>query len=189
MSFPSDVYSLTVLLILETVIHILLPTSWVAFMAVFIASIYLFRECHFQNINLKTREQLRRKTERVLVWNEYNKLYFRACPLFQIYLSEYLPTCYPKRERCWEWKQREKRGWKPKTCPLNTFTSQMSRQRSRAMKNWLYKSTHPFILLAVSQPSLPGLGYSLHFWASQNRSSLRPWSERVLSQFALGREP
>lgn len=94
---PSDVYTLTMQLILETMIHTLLPPSWVAFMAAFIASIYLFRKCHFKNINLKTRKQLRRKIERVLLWNEFNKLYFRACPLFQIYFSEWPSTCYPKK--------------------------------------------------------------------------------------------
>lgn len=83
---------------LGTMIHILLPPYWVAFMAGFIAPIYLFRKCRFENINLKTRKQLRRKIECALFWNEFNKLYFRTFLLFQIYFSECPSTSYPKKK-------------------------------------------------------------------------------------------
>lgn len=60
--------------ILGTMTHILLPPSWVAFMARFTAPIYLFRECHFENKNLKMRKQLKRKIEccASLEWAQQN---------------------------------------------------------------------------------------------------------------------
>lgn len=158
---PSDVYNLMVQLILETVIHILLPPSWVAFMAVFIASIYLFRKCRFENINLKTRKQLRRKTEHVLLWNEYSKLYFRACLLFQIYFSEYPPTCYPKKERCWEQKQRD---WEAGNLRHDLQIFWLHRWADwglEPVKRWLSKSTHPF----NSAHHIPNPNFLYQGWA------------------------
>lgn len=155
-SFP-----VTVRLILETVIHILLPPSWVAFMAAFIASIYLFKKCHFENINLKARQPLRRNTERVHLFNEYSKLYFWACPLFQIYFSKCPPTCYPKRGRCRQWKQRKREAWSLRLALQTLSLHKWADWGLEMVKRWPSKSTHPFVLLAASNLNLlhpPGLG-------------------------------
>lgn len=66
-------------------------------MAPFIATIYLFRRCHFENRNLKMGKTLRRKKkEHVLLGNEFNKtVFFGMFPLVQIYFSACPPTPSP----------------------------------------------------------------------------------------------
>lgn len=90
-----DMYILTILLILGTMIHILLPPYWFAFMAGFITPIYLFRKHHFENINLKTRKQLRRKIE--FFGLSLTNCVFQNISTFWIYFFECPHTPYPKK--------------------------------------------------------------------------------------------
>lgn len=170
---PSDVYFLTMKPILETMIHILLPPSWVAFMAAFIASIYLFRECHFENINLKTGKQLRKKIERVFLWNESNKLYISEHVHSSKFISlSDLPPATPQNKDTLSGSRGSKResvGILDSPFQHFHFTHDHSKVYSRWWGHCPNLRIHSYCKVANHRPTWTSStqGSGAHFWASE----------------------